>query len=103
MTPQRKRGSLVQCKPLGTNPVEKKDIVELSHRYTLLWPLKGAIYTLAVPPVPSIREGLIRDAQTPCFSQLSLCPLPVEIPRAWRGSTCPSRKSGFCRGGELNC
>lgn len=83
---QRKGGSLGHSKPLGIPPVEKKHIVELFHSYPLLRPLKGAIYTLAVPPVLSIREGLIRDAQFPCLSWLSFCPLPVEILRAWRGS-----------------
>lgn len=98
---QRKRGSLGLYKPLGTTPVEKKHAVELSHTYPLLWPLKGAIYALAFPPLSSIREGLTRDAQLPCFSCLSLCALPVEIPRAWRGSTCPVSKRGVSGGGEL--
>lgn len=83
---QRKGGSLGHSKPLGIPFVEKKYIIELFHSYPLLWPLKGTLYTPAVPPMLSIKEGLTRDVQLPCSSWLSLCPLPVKILRAWRGS-----------------
>lgn len=65
---QRKRGSLGQSKPLGATPVEKKHVVELSHTYPLLWPLKDKIYAISDTPVPTIGKGLIRDAQPSCFS-----------------------------------
>ena len=95
---QRKRGGLGQPELSGTSSVKTKHVAELCHTYPLLLPLKGAIYILALTAMPSIRERPVRDAKPPCFSELSLCPLPVEISRAWGNSTFPVNKSGASRG-----
>jgi len=65
---QRKRGGLGQPKPSCT-ACQEENVAELSHAYPLLWPLKCAIYTLALPAMPSITEGMIRDEKPPFLSE----------------------------------
>lgn len=84
------RKSRIQPKLLGTTLVEKKYVAVLSHTYSLLRPLKGAIYTLAVVPEPSIREGI---AQGCLFLLVFPCLLPGKKTKTWKGSTCPVSKS----------
>lgn len=66
------RKSRIQPKLLGTTLVEKKYIAVLSHTYSLLRPLKGAIHTLAVVPEPASEKGLLKDACSSWFS-LAYC------------------------------
>lgn len=83
------RKSRIQPKLLGTTLVEKKYMAVFSHTYSLLRPLKGAIYTLAVVPEPSIREGI---AQGCLFLLVFPCLLPVKKTQNMEGQHLPCKQ-----------
>lgn len=72
-------------------PLLRRNIQLCCLTHTLSWGLWGVQFTLLQLPLsPASEKGLIRDIS---FSRCSLHPLPVEIPRAWKGSTCTVSKS----------